>query len=107
MIRILGAALLAAATAFPATVLVVLGSGTPRVLQFAGHEVVREYYFNDAGTQIEKLGESIRARARGDFGYKFFRQCQSIWSNGSHHGIKSFPLFYRRHHFGRYLSIIF
>ena len=27
--------------------------------------VAREYYFNDAGTQIEKLGESIRARARG------------------------------------------
>ena len=36
------------------------------MLQFAGHEVVREYYFNDAGTQIEKLGESIRARARGE-----------------------------------------
>ena len=41
------------------------GDALARVLQFAGHEVVREYYFNDAGTQIEKLGESIRARARG------------------------------------------
>ena len=36
------------------------------MLEFAGHDVVREYYFNDAGTQIEKLGESIRARARGE-----------------------------------------
>ena len=42
------------------------GDALARVLGFAGHDVVREYYFNDAGTQIEKLGESIRARARGD-----------------------------------------
>jgi arginyl-tRNA synthetase len=42
------------------------GDALARVLQFAGHDVVREYYFNDAGTQIEKLGESIRARARDE-----------------------------------------
>jgi arginyl-tRNA synthetase len=42
------------------------GDALARVLGFAGHEVVREYYFNDAGTQIEKLGESIRARACGE-----------------------------------------
>jgi arginyl-tRNA synthetase len=42
------------------------GDALARVLQFAGHSVVREYYFNDAGTQIEKLGASIRARARGE-----------------------------------------
>jgi arginyl-tRNA synthetase len=42
------------------------GDALSRVLQFAGHSVTREYYFNDAGTQIEKLGESIRARARGE-----------------------------------------
>ena len=42
------------------------GDALARVLAFAGHEVVREYYFNDAGTQIEKLGASIRARARGE-----------------------------------------
>jgi arginyl-tRNA synthetase len=41
------------------------GDALARVLQFAGHDVEREYYFNDAGSQIEKLGESIRARARG------------------------------------------
>jgi len=42
------------------------GDALARVLEFAGHEVTREYYFNDAGTQIEKLGESIRARALGE-----------------------------------------
>ncbi|HEX7299698.1 MAG TPA: arginine--tRNA ligase [Solirubrobacteraceae bacterium] len=42
------------------------GDALARVLEFAGHGVVREYYFNDAGTQIEKLGASIRARARGE-----------------------------------------
>src|SRR5262249_50829395 len=42
------------------------GDALARVLQFAGHTVTREYYFNDAGTQIEKFGASIRARARGE-----------------------------------------
>jgi arginyl-tRNA synthetase len=42
------------------------GDALARVLEFAGHAVVREYYFNDTGTQIEKLGESIRARACGE-----------------------------------------
>ena len=42
------------------------GDALARVLEFAGHSVAREYYFNDTGTQIEKLGESIRARARGE-----------------------------------------
>jgi arginyl-tRNA synthetase len=42
------------------------GDSLARVLEFAGHEVEREYYFNDAGTQVRKLGESIRARARGE-----------------------------------------
>jgi arginyl-tRNA synthetase len=42
------------------------GDALARVLQFAGHEVSREYYFNDTGTQVEKLGASIRARARGE-----------------------------------------
>jgi arginyl-tRNA synthetase len=32
-----------------------------RVLAAAGHQVTREYYFNDSGTQVRKLGESIRS----------------------------------------------
>ena len=42
------------------------GDGLARLLELAGHEVSREYYFNDAGSQLVKLGESIRARARGE-----------------------------------------
>ncbi len=42
------------------------GDGLARLLELAGHEVSREYYFNDAGSQLLKLGESIRARARGE-----------------------------------------
>ncbi|MEY2442638.1 MAG: arginyl-tRNA synthetase, partial [bacterium] len=42
------------------------GDALARLLAFSGHDVGREYYFNDAGTQIEKLGASIRARARGE-----------------------------------------
>ena len=42
------------------------GDALVRLLRFRGHEVGSEYYFNDAGTQIDKLGESIRARARGE-----------------------------------------
>jgi arginyl-tRNA synthetase len=42
------------------------GDALARLLDLAGHAVEREYYFNDAGTQVLKLGESIRARARGE-----------------------------------------
>ena len=42
------------------------GDALARLLEFAGHEVAREYYFNDAGGQVLKLGASIRARARGE-----------------------------------------
>ena len=37
-----------------------------RVLEGAGHEVTREYYFNDAGAQIENLGRSVLARRAGE-----------------------------------------
>ncbi|MFL5819165.1 MAG: arginine--tRNA ligase [Solirubrobacteraceae bacterium] len=42
------------------------GDALARLLGFAGHDVVREYYINDHGSQVRKLGESIRARARGE-----------------------------------------
>src|ERR671919_705447 len=37
-----------------------------RVLEAVGHDVTREYYFNDAGTQVELLGASVRAIKRGE-----------------------------------------
>jgi len=42
------------------------GDALARVLERYGHEVSREYYFNDAGSQVRLLGESVRARARGE-----------------------------------------
>jgi len=42
------------------------GDSLARILAHHGHSVSREYYFNDAGGQIRLLGESVRARARGE-----------------------------------------
>ena len=42
------------------------GDSLARILEFHGHDVSREYYVNDHGTQVQKFGESIRARARGE-----------------------------------------
>jgi arginyl-tRNA synthetase len=42
------------------------GDALARLLAFDGHTVTREFYVNDAGSQIRKLGESIGALARGE-----------------------------------------
>jgi arginyl-tRNA synthetase len=42
------------------------GDALARILEHQGHSVSREYYFNDAGSQIELLGQSVKARARGE-----------------------------------------
>src|SRR4051795_9440624 len=42
------------------------GDSLARILERAGHRVEREYYVNDAGSQVQRFGESIRARARGE-----------------------------------------
>jgi arginyl-tRNA synthetase len=42
------------------------GDALRRLFRFLGHTVEGEYYFNDAGGQINRFGESIRARARGE-----------------------------------------
>ncbi|HAG08920.1 MAG TPA: arginine--tRNA ligase [Desulfotomaculum sp.] len=39
-----------------------LGDSMASLLDFAGYEVTREFYVNDAGTQIENLGKSLAAR---------------------------------------------
>ncbi|MFW2369051.1 MAG: arginine--tRNA ligase [Desulforhopalus sp.] len=40
----------------------ILGDGVARLLEATGHDVYREYYYNDAGRQMRVLGESVRAR---------------------------------------------
>ena len=42
------------------------GDALARVLAFHGHRVEREFYVNDAGSQVLKLGESVLALARGE-----------------------------------------
>ena len=50
------------------------GDALARLLALHGHEVTREFYVNDAGSQVAKLGESILALAQGrqvpEDGYK-------------------------------------
>jgi arginyl-tRNA synthetase len=41
------------------------GDSLARILELAGHDVDREYYVNDHGSQVLRFGESIQARARG------------------------------------------
>ncbi len=46
----------------------VLGDTIARMLEAAGFNVTREYYFNDGGRQMKLLGESVRARYLQDMG---------------------------------------
>ena len=42
------------------------GDSVARLFEFAGHEVEREYYYNDSGAQMEKFRASVEARRRGE-----------------------------------------
>ena len=42
-----------------------LGDALCRLFASQGHDVLREFYYNDAGNQIENLAISVQARARG------------------------------------------
>ena len=46
----------------------VFGDALSNVLAFAGFEVTREYYINDAGAQVDKLGRSTYLRYREALG---------------------------------------
>jgi len=42
-----------------------LGDAIAATLEWQGHQVTREFYYNDAGAQIDKLAASVQARAKG------------------------------------------
>jgi arginyl-tRNA synthetase len=42
------------------------GDSVARLLEFARHDVEREYYYNDSGTQIERFRASVEALRRGE-----------------------------------------
>lgn len=43
----------------------IIGDSIARILAANGWDVKREFYYNDAGVQIENLARSVQARARG------------------------------------------
>ncbi len=45
-----------------------MGSALANLLKFYGHEVYQEFYINDAGSQIQKLGNSLRIRLKQEKG---------------------------------------
>lgn len=45
-----------------------MGSALANLLKFYGHEVYQEFYINDAGSQINKLGNSLAIRIRQELG---------------------------------------
>ena len=42
------------------------GDSLARLLEFAGHDVEREYYYNDAGAQMDRFRASVDAARRGE-----------------------------------------
>jgi len=42
------------------------GDSVARLLEHAGHDVEREYYYNDAGSQMERFRASVEAIRRGE-----------------------------------------
>ena len=47
-----------------------MGSVLANLLKFYGHEVYQEFYINDAGSQIQKLGRSLIIRVKQELGEK-------------------------------------
>ncbi len=45
-----------------------MGSALANLLKFYGHEVYQEFYINDAGSQIQKLGNSLKIRIKQQLG---------------------------------------
>ena len=45
-----------------------MGSALADLLKFYGHDVSQEFYINDAGSQIDKLGKSLEIRVRQELG---------------------------------------
>jgi arginyl-tRNA synthetase len=46
----------------------VVGDALATLLEFAGHKVIREYYVNDAGAQVDVLARSVHLRYREALG---------------------------------------
>ena len=71
-----------------------LGDAIAALLEWTGHKVSREFYYNDAGVQITNLALSVQARVREAAGEPF------DIPEGGYHGeyIKDIAAVYRREH---------
>ena len=58
----------------------IIGDVLGNVLDFLGHKVTKEYYINDAGSQIQKLGNSFKIRCEQAIGM------DSVLPEESYHG---------------------
>ena len=47
----------------------VVGDALATLLEFAGHKVIREYYVNDAGGQVDQLAKSVYLRYAQELGH--------------------------------------
>ncbi|GAB3398440.1 arginine--tRNA ligase [Massilia agilis] len=57
-----------------------LGDALSSLFESQGHQVTREFYYNDAGVQILTLANSVQARARG------FRPGDTEWPESAYNG---------------------
>ena len=69
-----------------------LGDAIAELLDWTGHRVTREFYYNDAGVQIANLAASVQARVREAMGEPL------VLPEGGYHGeyIKEIAATYRR-----------
>lgn len=58
----------------------IIGDVLAKIMKLKGYRVTREFYINDAGSQIEKLGKSVFAM------YKNFCGIESIFPEDGYHG---------------------
>ena len=57
-----------------------LGDALSSLFESQGHQVTREFYYNDAGVQIATLANSVQARARG------FKPGDTEWPESAYNG---------------------
>ncbi|CAG9185163.1 arginine--tRNA ligase [Cupriavidus pinatubonensis] len=57
-----------------------LGDALANLLSWQGYDVHREFYYNDAGVQIQNLAVSVQARARG------FKPGDANWPEAAYNG---------------------
>ena len=57
-----------------------LGDALSSLFESQGHQVTREFYYNDAGVQIATLATSVQARARG------FKPGDAEWPESAYNG---------------------